>query len=226
MAKSLKLANRMSERPRQSTPRRGARVLLLSGFEPFGAERSNPSWEVASRLDGVQVGSLAVAAIRLPVSTSRAVRAISAEIRRIRPCAVLGLGQAGGRPVITLEKVAINLVERRAGRESDGGIAGTAVVRGGPDAYFARLPLRSILRVLQRRGVPAKLSLTAGAFVCNSVMYTALHALRSRPDIPVGFIHLPYGARQAVRHRDAPSMTVDMMASAIEAVVRTVAREF
>lgn len=207
---------------RATAPRRA--ILLLSGFEPFGGERSNPSWQVAARLDGREIGGLVVRAIRLPVSTPRAVRAMAAAIRRIRPRAVLGLGQAGGRPAISLEKVALNLVERRAGRESDGGVGGAAVVRGGPDAYFARLPLREILRALERRAIPATLSLSAGAYVCNSAMYAALHALRARPDVPAGFIHLPYAAPQAVRHRHAPSMTLEMMAAAVEAAAGAIAR--
>lgn len=207
------------------TPSRRRGVLLLSGFEPFGGERSNPSWEVAALIDGREVGGLVVRAVRLPVSTPRAVRAMTAAIRRMRPRAVLGLGQAGGRPTISLEKIAINLAERRAARESDGGVSGTPVVRGGPDAYFTRLPIRAILRLLERRAIPATLSLSAGAYVCNSVMYAALHTLRARREVPAGFIHLPYTARQAIRHRHAPSMTLEMMAAAVEATAAAIARE-
>jgi pyroglutamyl-peptidase len=198
---------------------------LLSGFEPFGGERSNPSWEVAALLDGRKVGGLVVRAVRLPVSTPRAVRAMAAAIRRTRPRAVLGLGQAGGRPAISLEKIAINLVERRAAHESDGGVGGAAVVRGGPDAYFTRLPIRVILRALGRRAIPATLSLSAGAYVCNSVMYVALHTTRARPEVPAGFIHLPYAAHQAVRHRNAASMTLEMMTAAVETTAAAIARE-
>jgi pyroglutamyl-peptidase len=165
-----------------------------------------------------------VKAVRLPVNTPRAVRAIAAAIRRLRPRAVLGLGQAGGRPAISLEKVAINLAERRAGHESDGGLAGAPVVRGGADAIFARLPLRAILRALERRAIPAALSLSAGAYVCNAVMYATLHTLGARPEVPAGFIHLPYTARQAVRHRQAPSMSVEAMAAAVEAAAGALAR--
>ncbi len=204
---------------------RAAGVLLLSGFAPFGGERSNPSWEVAALLDGREIGGLAVKVVKLPVSTPRAVRAIAAAIRRFHPRAVLGLGQAGGRPSISLEKVAINLAERRAGRESDGGVAGTPVVSGGPDALFARLPLAAILRALERRGIPATLSLSAGAYVCNAVMYATLHTLRSRPEVAAGFIHLPYAASQAVRHRQTPSMTLEMMTAAVEATAAVIARE-
>lgn len=227
MGKSRRPADRVSAPARVDGRRKSRRahgVLLLSGFAPFGGERSNPSWDVAAALDGREIGGLMVRAIRLPVSTPRAVRTMADAIRRMRPRAVLGLGQAGGRPAISLEKVALNLVERRAGRESDGGVGGAAVMRGGPDAYFARLPLREILRALERRAIPAALSLSAGAYVCNSVMYAALHTLRARPQVPAGFIHLPYAAPQAVRRRGAPSMTLEMMATAVEAAASAIAR--
>ena len=209
-------------------PRRSHRtardVLLLSAFEPFGGERSNPSWEVAGQLNGREIGGLIVKAVRLPVNAPRATRSIADAIRRLKPRAVLGLGQAGGRPAISLEKVAINLVERRAARETDGGLSGIAVVRGGPDAIFARIPLRAILQALSRRRIPAALSLTAGAYVCNSVMYATLFTLRARPEVPAGFIHLPYAAGQAARHRQAPSMSLDLMTSAVTTAIETIAR--
>ena len=211
-------------RASHSTARIARDVLLLSAFEPFGGERSNPSWEVAARLDGREIGGLTVKAVRLPVNAPRAVRAIAAAIARLKPSAVLGLGQAGGRPAISLEKVAINLIERRAAHETDGGLSGLPVVRGGPDAIFARLPLRAILRALARREIPAALSLSAGAYVCNSVMYATLFALRARPRIPAGFIHLPYAASQAAHHRQAPSMSADLMTSAVAAAIEAIAR--
>src|SRR5262249_46381327 len=91
-------------------------------------------------------------------------------------------------------------------------------------AYFARLPIREIMRTLGHREIPATLSLSAGVFVCNSVMYAALHELRSRPRVAAGFIHLPYSSGQAAHHRNAPSMTVEMMVAAVEAVAGAIAR--
>ena len=223
MGKSRRPADRNAKAPRTRIAHRGRRILL-SGFAPFGGERSNPSWEVAAALDKRIIGGLAVESIRLPVNTARAVKQINAEIRRRQPDAILGLGQAGSRPAISLEKVAINLIERRSRRETDGGLSGAAIVAGGPDGYFARIPFKEILRALNRRGIPATLSLSAGAYVCNSVMYAVLHAMRSRTAVPAGFIHLPYDARQAVRHRNAPSMTVEMMTAAVEAAVAEIAR--
>ena len=48
---------------------------------------------------------------------------------------------------------------------------------GGPAAYWSTLPLAAILDALTAEGIPAYLSNTAGTFLCNYTLYTALHAL-------------------------------------------------
>ncbi len=197
-------------------------VLLLTGFEPFGGERRNPSWEVARRLDRETIDGLLVRAVRLPVSITPAIRRLTESIAQIDPGVVLGLGQAGGRPAVSLERIAINLFSHD---EISGGGRIRVVIAGGPDAYFSRLPLDRVLLALRREGIPAALSLSAGAFVCNAVMYAGLHALRRRPSIPSGFVHLPYDAGQAARHRSAPSMSIDLMVRAVELSIGAIARE-
>lgn len=197
-------------------------VLLLTGFEPFGGERQNPSWEVARRLDRRTIGDLEIKAMRLPVSIAPAIRRLAESIDKTNPALVLGLGQAGGRPMISLERVAINLFSND---EAGGGGRTGPVIVGGPDAYFSRLPLDRVLLALQRAGIPAALSLSAGAFVCNAVMYAGLHALRRRRAIPSGFIHLPYEASQAASHRSMPSMSLDLMEWAVELSIGAIARE-
>lgn len=197
-------------------------ILLLTGFEPFGGERQNPSWEVARRLDGKTIGGLEIKAMRLPVSIGPAIRRLPESIDKTNPAVVLGLGQAGGRPMVSIERVAINLFSND---ETGGGGHTRPVIAGGPDAYFSRLPLDRMLLALQRAGIPAALSLSAGAFVCNAVMYAGLHALRRRPAIPSGFIHLPYEASQAARHRGLPSMSLDLMEWAVELSIGAMARE-
>jgi pyroglutamyl-peptidase len=200
-------------------------IILLTGFDPFGGERTNPSWEVARSLDGKRIRDSTVTSLRLPVNCRRAARAVSTAIEEISPAAVLGLGQAGGRPVLSLERVAINLAERRASRETEGSADGKPIIAGGPDAYFTRLPLAAILRALKRGNIPAALSLSAGAYVCNAVMYVGLHSLRRHRNVPAGFIHLPYEAAQAVRHRAAASMSLDVMTAGVELALRVIARE-
>jgi pyroglutamyl-peptidase len=206
-----------------SKPTGNQPILLLSGFEPFGGEPTNPSWDVASRFEGKSIAGLSVKTICLPVAHPRAARKIVAAIQRSGPAAIIGLGQAGGRSAISLERVAINLVDqlsRDGMRDYEGD---TPVVRGAPDAYFSRLPLSAILRRLGREAIPAAMSLSAGAYICNSVMYVVLHELKRRPRLPAGFIHLPYATGQAARHPDAPSMSLDVMERAVSVAITMVA---
>ena len=199
-------------------------ILILTGFEPFRGERINPSWEIARDLDGEVIGGMQIKSVRVPVGCAKAARRIVGAIVRYRPRAVIGLGEAGGRPAISIERIAINLADKRGSlaKSGDPGIA--AVVRGGPDAYFSRLPMSRIIRELDRKDIPASVSLTAGAYACNALMYAALHHLRRRPQIPVGFIHLPYEARQAGRHRSLPSMPLATMESAVRIAIAVTAR--
>jgi pyroglutamyl-peptidase len=199
-------------------------TLILAGFEPFRGERVNPSWEIASRLDGELIGGLRIKSVRVPVGCAKAARRITGAIVRYRPCAVIGLGEAGGRPAISLERIAINLADERGAMAKSGDPGCTPVVRGGPDAYFSRLPLRAIIRELDRKDIPASVSLTAGAYACNALMYAALHYLRGQPAIPVGFIHLPYEERQAGRHRSLPSMALATMEAAVRIAIEKTAR--
>jgi len=200
-------------------------LILVTGFAPFGGERTNPSWDVAKGLDGMELSGATLRAIRLPVNCARASRMIADAIEKTGPDAILGLGQAGGRPALSIEKVAVNLADGRASREIDGGVKGNPVVRGGPDAYFSRLPIPAILAALKKRGIPAGLSLSAGVYVCNAVMYSALHAMRRRRSVPAGFIHLPYEAAQATGHRGAASMSHAMMTEGIAIALDVIARK-
>jgi pyroglutamyl-peptidase len=200
------------------------RVILLTGFAPFGGERTNPSWEVASWLDGKEIGGATIHTLELPVSCRRASKMVTDAIARANPAAVLGLGQAGGRPSLSIEKVAVNLADERASREADGGANAKPIVAKGPDAYFARIPIAPMLRAIARAGIPATISLSAGVYVCNTVMYSMLHALRARPRVPAGFIHLPYTAAQAAHHRASASMSVDLMTAGVEIALGVLAR--
>lgn len=174
--------------------------LLLTGFEPFGGETINPSWEVARALHGRQVGAARVVAEQLPCVFAQSLPALRAALRRHRPQWVLALGLAGSRSAISLERVAVNLCDARIADNAGVRPAGTPVVAGGPAAYFTRLPVKALVQQLQAAGLPAELSLSAGSFVCNQVMYGLLHALRRRPGVAAGFIHLPPLPEQAAAH--------------------------
>lgn len=194
-------------------------ICVVTGFEAFRGERINPSWEVARSLDGELIGPFQIKSVRVPVGCAKAVRRINAAIVRYRPRAVIGLGEAGGRPTISLERIAINIADETGALAKTGDPGTTPVIRGAPDAYFSRLPMRAIVRELDRREIPACVSLSAGAYACNALMYAALHIMRRKPNLPVGFIHLPYDVRQAGRHRTLPSMPLAMMQAAVRAAI-------
>src|SRR5437879_2906061 len=124
MGESRRFANRSTAPPHAARVTMAPRRILLTGFAPFGGETVNPSWEVAKALDGRSFGDAMVYAKRLPVDCKRAAAAVMDEIARTPPTAVLGLGQAGGRPVLSLEQIAINLVDARRSQENVGGLNG------------------------------------------------------------------------------------------------------
>jgi pyroglutamyl-peptidase len=200
-------------------------IIVVTGFAPFGGERINPSWEVARNLDGDFIDGLQVKSVRLPVICLAAARSVEAAFIRYRPRAILGLGQARGRPALSLERVAINLYEQRKAGQLNATTNGHPVIPHAPDAYFSRLPLAPILTALERRKIPASISLSAGAYACNAAMYAALHATRRRVDFPAGFIHLPFDAAQSARDPAVPSMPIALMEDAIRAAIAVIARE-
>ncbi len=201
-----------------------SRIFLVTGFEPFRGERINPSWEIALRMDGDEIGPLRVKAVKIPVKCATAVRRINAAIVRYRPRAILGLGQAGGRTAISIEKVAINLADERSSADESFGARSSAVIAGAPEAYFARIPLAALLREMRKREIPAQISLSAGIYACNALMFASLHLTRRRQSVPVGFIHLPYATSQSAKHPNAPSMTLEVMETAVRALSATIAR--
>src|SRR5260370_16777375 len=145
--------------------------LILAGFEPLRGERINPSWEIARRLDGEVIGGLQIKSVRVPVGCGNAARRITGAIVRYRPRVVIGLGEAGGRPAISLERIAINLADDRGALAKSGDPGFTPVVRGGPDAYFARFPLRAIIPELAPKHTPPRVPLPPLSYPTNPLLY-------------------------------------------------------
>ena len=104
---------------------------------------------------------------------------------------MLCLGVAAGRIAITPERVAINVDDARIPDNKGRRPVDCPVVRGGPVAYWSRLPVKAIVADLRARGVPAEVSQTAGTFLCNHVFYALMHAVRRRAGVRAGFIHVP-----------------------------------
>ena len=197
-------------------------TVLLTGFEPFEGAASNPSWDAVSLLSGVTIAGRQVVARPLPVSFARAAASLEAAVDEVRPTVLISVGLAGGRPGISLERVAINVDDARIADNDGARPVDAAVAADGPAAYFSTLPVKAILRDLMAAGIPASVSQTAGTFVCNHVFYAGRHlAERHFPAMRVGFVHVPYAPADAARHPGAPSMSVETVAAALRIGVAT-----
>ena len=193
--------------------------LLISGFDPFGGEAINPSYEAVKLLPKV-IGEYELTKIELPTVFGRAAEIMIEKIEEIRPDAVICVGQAGGRAGVTPEFVAINVAD--AASPDNAGVlrSGETLVDGTPDAYFATIPVRKMVEALKAAEIPSALSYTAGAYVCNCVMYHALH--NAKAGQTAGFVHVPFStAQSAKRNTPAPSLPPEMIAKAVEICVRT-----
>ena len=200
-------------------PRPGAAVVLVTGFEPFGGETTNPSWQVAEMLPG-SVAGFSVAKLRVPCEFRRAIEVVAQAIERHEPALVVCLGQAGGRSRIGVERVAINVDDARAPDNAGRQPVDEPIAVGGPPAYFATLPVKAMVAGMRAAGVPVELSNTAGTYVCNHLMYGVLHFLAgSGRSARAGFLHLPYSEAQVLDKAGLAAMSLATMARGIEAAI-------
>jgi pyroglutamyl-peptidase len=116
--------------------------------------------------------------------------------------------------------VAINVQDARI-RDNDGKQPlDRPVVRDGPAAYFATLPIKACVAEMRKAGLPASVSNTAGTFVCNHIFYALMDmAERHQLSFRGGFLHIPYVPEQAARLGGAPSMSVEDIVQGIEIVL-------
>ncbi|HCO61949.1 MAG TPA: pyroglutamyl-peptidase I [Clostridiales bacterium] len=198
--------------------------ILVTGFKPFGGERINPSEEVVRRLPAA-LGGVELVSLILPVERRESVAQAAQAIRTHRPQAVVSIGQAGGRSAVTVERVAINLDDFSIPDQKGEQPRGEPVAAEGPDAYLCRLPVEEMVGAIRARGVPAALSLSAGTYVCNHLMYAVCHLMaRELPQaMGGGFIHIPYLPQQVLDKPQQPSMTLEQSLLGVEAALEALA---
>ena len=193
------------------------RKVLLTGFEPFGNAISNPSGEIVKQISGDNI----VTAI-LPVAYTQSAERLLSLIEQHKPDVVICLGQAEGRIAITPEKVAINLDDARLA-DNEGVLRNDVkILDDGPDAYFSTLPVNDIVAAIKAQGIPAAVSLSAGAFLCNHVFYVAQNKFAGS-DVRSGFVHVPLMDSQATEFPGLPTMPLGQMVTAVRAILEVVA---
>ena len=188
-------------------------TILLTGFEPFGTATSNPSGEIVKQISGDNI----VTAI-LPVAYAQSAEHLLSLIEQHNPDVVICLGQAEGRTQITPEKVAINLDDARLA-DNEGVLRNDVkIIEHGPDAYFSTLPVKDMVEAVKTQGIPAAVSLSAGAFLCNHVFYVAQNKFAGS-NVRSGFVHVPLMDSQAPEFPGLPTMPLDQMVTAVRAML-------
>ena len=200
-------------------------TVLVTGFEPFGGETLNPSWEVVKQLEGMTIENCRVVTRQLPCVFGESLTVLNAAINELQPSVILAIGQAGGRVDITVERVAINVDDARIPDNQGQQPVDVEIVPGGPAAWFSSLPIKAMVSALREAGVPASVSQTAGTFVCNHVMYGLLHKIGAQAEVRGGFIHIPYLPEQAAAHAGAPSMAAQTVKRGLEVAIAVAIRQ-
>lgn len=211
-----------------SNPETPEKTVALTGFEPFADFRVNPSWEAAKELDGKIVSSFTIKSFRIPLVYQEIKPAITRIVDRENPAIIISLGQSY-HPLISLEKVAINLADLTESttlyncktRPQDETLEKQAL-----NAYFSTLPLREILRDLRKNHIPTEISYNAGTFGCNQIFFHLMHKINSEGSKALaGFIHVPCLPSQAAQLRKQgrriPSMSQGTITNALEIAIKT-----
>ncbi len=193
--------------------------VLLTGFDAFGGQSLNPSWLAVQALNRRRVLGHTVVAAQLPTVFEASLRELDAQLRLHQPALVICVGQAGGRKVLSLERVAINVNDAPLADNAGAQPVDTPVVHGAPAAYFPSLPIKAMLAALHQAGVGAEVSQTAGTFVCNHVFYGLMRALATDPRLRHtrgGFMHVPWLPEQGT-----PNMALAEIVRGLRQAVRS-----
>ncbi|MBR2384098.1 MAG: pyroglutamyl-peptidase I [Clostridia bacterium] len=190
--------------------------LLITGFEPFGGQNINPSWQSVLALEN-QIGDCQLTKLEIPTAFKRGADCVLKKAKEINPDVIICVGQAGGRNAVTLEVVAINLMDANIPDNLGYKPINTPILEDGENAYFSNLPIREMVEAINREGVPSKLSYSAGAFVCNEVLYTLLHEYNGTC-VKVGFIHVPFLPEQT--DGTMPSLEKEQIVRALASAIK------
>ncbi|MCD2138673.1 pyroglutamyl-peptidase I [Salinicoccus halitifaciens] len=194
--------------------------ILITGFEPFGGESINPALEAVKRLPD-EIEGMEIKKTEIPTIFHRSAEVMRSLLVDGAFDCVIAVGQAGGRSEICVERVGINIDDARipdnAGRQP----IDETIQPGGAAAYFSNLPVKRMVAAVADAGVPARLSNTAGTFVCNHVLYQlGFMAEEEFPGLKYGFIHVPFIPEQVDDREGVPSMPLEDIVTGLSAAVR------
>lgn len=196
--------------------------ILVTGFDPFGGEKINPAIESVKRLPD-KILDAKIIKLEIPTVIGKSVDKIREKIKEVEPDVVLSIGQAGGRPDITVERVGINCDDCRIKDNEGNQPIDEKVVEDGPAAYFATIPIKAMVEQIKEGKIPASVSNTAGTFICNHVLYGVCHIKATEyPNMRTGFIHIPFLPEQVTDKKNMPSMALDTIVKGLELAIEAI----
>jgi pyroglutamyl-peptidase len=193
--------------------------VLLTGFEPFGGASFNPSGAVVQAIAKRGINGIEIVTAILPVEFKRSAEMLVELISSHKPDVVISLGQAEGRDFIGPEQVAINLADGRIADNAGVKIENQSIDPSDADGYFSTLPIRAIVDAISSLGIAAKISYSAGTFICNEIFF-ATQSFLQESEVISGFIHLPLAPNQAAEFPGLPTMPIEDQVNAIEAAIK------
>lgn len=195
--------------------------ILLTGFDPFGGEKINPATKVANKFDEKEINGFKIETLEIPTVYKKSINKIKKKIDEIDPEIVISIGQAGGRFDISIERVAINIDDYRIKDNEGNQPVDKPINPEGKNAYFSNLPIKNIVEKINKKGIPAIVSNSAGTFVCNHVMYGVLdYIYQKKLDIKAGFIHIPFLPSQVVNKEQKASMSLNTAEKGLELAIK------
>ena len=193
--------------------------VLLTGFEPFNNARLNPSEQLVIRMQPDSVPGAQIMTSVLPVVYSEAADQLIALVEEHNPDVVICFGQAEGRKAITPERFAVNLNDASIADNKGHIRIDQPIHADTPTAFESTLPTKEFVSAIQAEGIPAALSLTAGAFVCNHIFYELQNALQGKK-IMSGFVHVPLMTEQQEDFPGLFTMDVEQMVLACKTMIQ------
>lgn len=189
--------------------------ILVTGFDPFGEDKINPAIESVKKLPD-EIKGVKIIKLEIPTVYMKSLEEIDEAIKEYNPDVILSIGQAGGRPDITVERVGINVDDYRIKDNEGNQPIDTKIYDDGENAYFSNLPIKAIVENIRKNNIPASISNTAGTFVCNHVLYGVQYLLDKKyPNKKSGFIHIPFLPEQVISRPNTPSMSISTIVKAL-----------
>jgi pyroglutamyl-peptidase len=194
--------------------------ILLTGFEPFAEFKINPSEKVINLINAEKIDSASIKTAILPVNTETVWKFLHSLILDFEPDVILNLGLSPKRAIISLEKVAINLLDFDIEDNAQKKVEDRRIIDDAPDAYFSNLPLKSIKKKIKEKDIPVSISYSAGSFLCNQVFFLVMDYIhRTNNEILGGFIHIPPIHEMELPEKYAPfTLSIDQEFEAVKTI--------